>query len=158
MVNDNFISGSIPDVFSEYKRLDFFDISNALLTGPIPETLFDIPSLRLVYMSNNTLNGTIPATFSKPPLLRDLYLNGNKLSGTVPSIEPGQLPDFNEFLFHFNNITGTIPAALCDLRTNNGNLDDLFADCGGLNPEIVCEFPTCCNRCFEGAANARRRR
>jgi hypothetical protein len=136
-------------VFQDFERLDFFDVSNAILSGPIPDSLFDISTLRLVYMSNNTLTGTIPINYAKPPLLRDLYLDGNAFTGTVPRIFPGELLDLNEFLLHFNALTGSMPASVCDLRGNTGNLEDLFSDCGGQTPEIECLFPECCNRCFE---------
>ena len=156
-MNNNFISGSLPNVFHNYKQLDFVDVSNALLTGPIPDTLFDIHSLRIVYMSNNTLSGTIPSSYGQPPLLRDLFLDGNGLVGTVPGILPGQLADLNELLLQFNFFTGSIPLSLCSLRSEGGNLDDLFADCGGQTPEVLCDFPSCCNRCFEGGVGREQR-
>jgi hypothetical protein len=139
--------------------MDYFDASNNLFFGTIPETIFDVTSLRFLYMSNNTLSGTIPPEFSRPSFLRDLYLDGNGLVGTVPEVPPGELQELNEFLVHFNFLSGTMPASVCDLKTNNGGeLEDLFSDCGGQSPEIDCDFPGCCNRCFEGGNLARRRR
>jgi hypothetical protein len=107
-------------------------------------------------MSNNTLTGTIPPEYSQPPLLRDLYLDGNGLTGTVPSILTGELQDLNEMLLHFNALTGAMPDSVCALRGSGGNLEDLFTDCGGLDPEIECPFPQCCNRCFDRGSVARR--
>lgn len=75
--------------------------------------------------------------------------------GPVPSILAGQLPDLNEFLLHFNFLTGSMPTSVCNLRGNAGNLEDLFSDCGGQDPEILCDFPDCCNRCFEGGSGRR---
>ena len=148
-LNQNFWTGSIPNVFSNYQKLDYFDISNTLLSGNIPSSLFSIPTIRLIYLSNSTITGTIPSQYSNPPLLRDLYLDGNPLSGTVPPIRDGQLQFLNEFLVHRTELSGRMPVSICDLRTNN-ILDDLWSDCGGNNPEIECDFPDCCNRCFEG--------
>jgi hypothetical protein len=155
LVNNNFFSGQIPNVFQDFERLDFFDAANAAFSGPIPESLFSVDSIRLVYLSNNTLTGTIPSNYAEAPLLRDLFLDGNGLVGMVPSILPGQLPDLNEFLLHFNFLTGTMPGSVCNLRGNDGNLEDLFSDCGGQDPEILCDFPDCCNRCFEGGSGRR---
>lgn len=149
-LNNNFWVGGIPDVFDDYERLDFFDVSNNLLTGTIPRSIFSVPSIRLVYMSNCTLSGRIPNQYSDPPILRDLYLDGNQLTGTVPSIGSADLQRLNEFLLQDNRLAGTMPDSVCNLRTNF-ILDDLFTDCGGENPEIECDFPACCNRCFESS-------
>jgi hypothetical protein len=85
-------------------------------------------------------------------------LDGNELTGTVPPISGDQLQELNEFLVQFNFLTGSMPESICDLRS--GQLEDLFSDCGGSNPEIECDFPGCCNRCFEGgnAAVSQRQR
>jgi hypothetical protein len=148
VVNNNFLSGTVPDVFEEYEQLEFFDISNANFEGSIPESIFAISTLRIAYLSNNSLTGTIPSGFSNAPKLRDLFLDGNGLTGTVPPISDGQLQQLTEFLVQFNSLSGSMPPSICDLRS--GQLEDIFADCGGSDPEIECEFPTCCNRCFEG--------
>ena len=154
-LNENFWAGTLPDVFQDYERLNFFDVSNNLLTGPQPTTIFSVPTIRLLYMSNCSFAGTIPTSYADPPMLRDLFLDGNRITGTVPAIGPGQLEFLNEFLLQRTMITGTMPQSVCDLRFDH-ILDDLFADCGGENPEIDCDFPDCCNRCFEGGAFRRR--
>jgi hypothetical protein len=120
-----------------------------MVTGSIPRSIFSIPTIRLIYMSNCTLSGRIPFEFSDPPILRDLYLDGNLLTGEVPSIGPGQLEQLNEFLLQKNRLDGSMPQSVCDLRVDF-ILDDLWTDCGGETPEIDCDFPDCCNRCFEG--------
>ena len=148
-INDNYWLGSIPDVFQDYKNLWHFDISENMVTGTIPKTVFSSPELQLAYMSNCSLSGRIPNEYSKPPKLRDLYLNGNRLTGTVPSIRPGELTLLNEFLVYDTFIDGTMPESVCSLRFEH-ILDDLWSDCGGQTPEIECDFPDCCNRCFEG--------
>ena len=147
LLNKNFWQGTIPDVFQAYTALDYFDISNNLVGGTIPKSLFQIPTLRIAYLSNCTLNGTIPPDYSNPPQLRDLFLDGNPISGTVPPIPAGSLKQLNELLLQRTKLTGTMPASVCNLRTN-AFLDNLFADCGGPKPAIECSFPDCCTRCF----------
>lgn len=137
------------------KQLDYVDLANNGFTGTIPKSLFDVPTLRLLYLSNNTLSGTIPATYSKPASLKDLYLDGNGLTGTLPDAGVGTLQNLTEFLLQFNFLSGSMPASVCDLIQSD-TLENLFSDCGGDNPEIICEFPSCCNRCFEGGGTARR--
>ena len=153
---ENFWLGTIPDVFDNYVQLELFDIRNNLVNGPIPASLFSVPTLRLAYMSNCSLSGPIPPSYADPPLLRDLYLDGNRMvSGTVPAIGTNQLTALSEFLLQGTSVTGTMPASVCNLRIEH-ILDELWTDCGGSNPEIQCDFPDCCSRCFEGGTRRRR--
>jgi hypothetical protein len=157
IVNNNWFAGQIPNVFDGFDRLDFIDVSSNLLNGTIPESIFEVPTLRLAYFSNNSLVGTIPPNYSKPPLLRDLFLDGNGLTGTIPPLmNPGDLQDLNEFLLQNNFLSGSMPSSVCELRGDAGDLDDLYVDCGGQNPRILCTFPTCCNRCFEPESSPQR--
>lgn len=153
VINNNFFRGTLPDVFDAFDRLETIDVFANSLTGTIPASIFDVPTLRLAYLSNNTFTGTIPNTYSRPPLLRDLYLDGNGLTGTIPPLlQANDLQDLNELLLQNNFLTGIVPSSICDLRGDTGDLDDLFVDCAGDNPRVQCNFPTCCNRCFEAAA------
>lgn len=43
---------------------------------------------------------------------------------------------------HDNNLTGSMPKEVCDLK-----LDTLIADCHGTFPEVKCD---CCTVCCEG--------
>jgi len=130
--------------------LQFVDLSNnVFLTGRLPSTLFDVTTVRIIYIANCSINGPIPANYGRPPLLRDLFLDGNDLTGTVPEITTGQLLNLNEFLLQGNLLTGSVPASICTLRDNmTGMLEDLWTDCLGNPPQIQCDFPACCNRCF----------
>jgi hypothetical protein len=156
-LNDNFWVGTIPNVYEGYERLQFFDVSNNQLTGSIPSSIFSVPTVQFVYMSNCSLSGSIPRQYSDPPILRDLYLNGNELTGTVPSIGSGDLELLNEFLLQGNRLVGVMPSSVCSLRIEF-TLDDLFSDCGGKNPQFICDFPDCCNRCFNGDDSSLSRR
>jgi len=155
LVNGNNFNGNFPNVFSDFQFLDFFDISDNRhegpgFEGPIPDTIFDIPTIRLVYMSNNSFTGSIPANYVAPPGLRDLYLNGNNLDGEVPPIGDTDFSELSEFLLQENDLTGSVPASLCALvNSTKGILEDLWSDCAGENPQIQCDFPECCTKCFE---------
>lgn len=146
-----FGNGTIPDIFSTMTSLETVDISLGGIGGTIPTSIFTgSPNMREIYLNNNELIGTLPPEFATPPDLQDLFLNNNFLTGTVPEIGGLQLQlgKLNEFLLQFNQLTGSMPASVCSLRTN-AVLDDLFADCQGDPPEIECDFPTCCNQCFQ---------
>lgn len=150
LLNDNRFTGTIRDGFNQFKTLDFADFKNNHFEGSLPSTIFNIPTIRILYFNNNELDGTIPLNFGTSPVLRDLFLSGNNLSGTVPGIEPEQLVELTEFLLNDNQLTGTMPPSICQLRVDGfGILDDLWADCDSTaSPMIECDLPDCCTLCF----------
>eukprot|EP00526_Cylindrotheca_closterium_P005942 CAMPEP_0113627582 /NCGR_PEP_ID=MMETSP0017_2-20120614/14288_1 /TAXON_ID=2856 /ORGANISM="Cylindrotheca closterium" /LENGTH=569 /DNA_ID=CAMNT_0000537849 /DNA_START=5 /DNA_END=1714 /DNA_ORIENTATION=- /assembly_acc=CAM_ASM_000147 len=150
-LGDNFWTGRVPNIFGDYEALEYFDLSgNEALSGDIPASVFSVPTIRFVYMHECPgLGGTIPSSFQNAGELRDLYLYSTDVGGTIPTISSNKLLELNEFLIQDTRITGSMPESVCALRTD-GVLDDLWSDCGGSSPEIQCDFPDCCNRCFEG--------
>lgn len=150
LVNNNQLEGTIRDGFDQFESLEFADFKNNKLTGSLPASIFNIPTIRILYFNNNNLDGPIPLNYGSSPVLRDLFLSGNALSGSIPDIEPGQLTTLTEFLLNDNQLTGTMPPSVCQLRVANvGILEDLWADCGAeaVNP-VECAFPDCCTLCF----------
>lgn len=112
-------------------------------------SLFDLENIRFIYLSDNEFDGPIPSNYGNAELLQDLFLDGNQLTGEVPGIAPGALTNLTEFLLQGNELTGTMPNSVCDLRTEGiGVLEDLWADCRSVPPEIVCSQPDCCTACF----------
>lgn len=145
LLNFNGFSGPFPAIFGDYTNLEFLDISNNDFTDKIPADLFLVSTLQVAYFSNNSFTGLILAMFATPPALRDLYFDGNDLSGSIPAIPSNTLTCLIELLFQRNNLTGEMPESICTLRPN---LVALGSDCAGDPPEVICDFPDCCNRCF----------
>lgn len=154
VMSRTFLTGAtIPNVFANMQNLIQYDVAGSRVGGPIPDTLFASPVLEELYMDSNELTGTIPGSYANPPRLVDLYLNNNLLSGTVPAISPTQFRQLNEMTLQTNRLTGAMPQSICDLRVN-AILDNLYADCQGDPPEIICSFPDCCTQCFESTSNS----
>lgn len=126
-------------------------MSNNDFTDEIPSGVFLVSTLQVAYFSNNTFTGPIPTTYATPPDLRDLYFDGNELSGPIPAIPSNTFTNLTELLFERNNLTGEMPESICALRANETGeavLMALGSDCAGDPPEVICDFPDCCNRCF----------
>jgi hypothetical protein len=115
-MNGTSLSGSIPDGFGTFQKLEYADFSNAYFTGELPRTIFDIPTISALYFNDNFLTGSIPGNYLTSAELRDLYLSNNRLDGTIPDIKPGQSRDaLTELLIDGNEISGQVPASICEL-------------------------------------------
>lgn len=102
----NKIQGSVPASFSEFKKLEFLDVSDNRMSSQLPRNL---PStLEEVWFENNNFTGTIPQDFERFTDLRFFDLSNNQISGTIP----GYFTDFtrlNSLVVAGNKLTGSIP-------------------------------------------------
>ncbi|CAJ1924560.1 unnamed protein product [Sphenostylis stenocarpa] len=64
--------------------LDFRELNENRISGKIPQELGNLKNLVSMDLSNNQLEGHIPATFGNLMSLKFLWLNDNKLIGRVP--------------------------------------------------------------------------
>lgn len=110
--------GQLVDVF----ELILQDIIG--LTGPIPTELGNMASLRRLFLGFNSLMGTIP----------------NELSALTSSLTGGNLH------LQGNQLSGTVPQALCDADINNGHAGifgcDAIACAIGTYQNIGIDEPT----------------
>lgn len=72
-----------------------------------------------------------------------LQLHDNGFTGTVP-IEVGNFTNLAAFTLHETDISGVMPAEVCDLFNPPGILTTVIADCAGPAPDIIC---SCCTDC-----------
>jgi Leucine-rich repeat (LRR) protein len=114
----NGLTGFLPDVLGNLRRLQELDLSGNRLNEPqvgfgdlfkwtpaqirrvggkegIPVQLGDLTSLRLLNLSGNMFHWPIPATLGKLSVLEVLDLHDNYLDGTVP-VELGNLANLRE--------------------------------------------------------------
>jgi len=69
-----------------------------------------------------------------------LNLDSNQLTGTIPA-ELGALSSLETLWLEFNNLSGSMPQDVCNLRTTNGGLfSSLVVDC-----KVEC---SCCTECL----------
>ncbi|XP_076905076.1 receptor-like protein EIX2 [Bidens hawaiensis] len=107
-LDDNALSGSIPDSLARLTNLRSLDLSFNKLTGPIPESLGKLRSLQVVYLSYNLLIGPIPEFYGQ---LTILHLAYNNLSGCIPE-SLGNLTTLKDIFLKSNRFTGSIPVSL----------------------------------------------
>ncbi|KAL3501989.1 hypothetical protein ACH5RR_036438 [Cinchona calisaya] len=108
-LNDNLLTGSIPDYICNIQTLFNLDLSNNQLSGKIPLCLGNLQQLKTLNLRNNSLSGHIPSSFGNMAPLVYLLLSQNKFQGEFPwkmeNLKNLQVLDLGE-----NQMTGTIPA------------------------------------------------
>jgi hypothetical protein len=118
--------GFIPDFLGDLNELIFLDLDDNKLFGPLPTELAQLTKLQFLLLNRNELSGNIPTEFAALTSLRVVFLDQTALSGSLAPL--CELPAFNE----------------ATVTQRNGGAKLLIADCGGGDPEVVCE---CCTTC-----------
>lgn len=102
--------------------------------------------LRQLYLFNNELTGILPEGLEKLTSLRKCILTCQALNVESPYATLLILYVCRTFIgglgLEGNSIIGEVSEGICGLRQQA--LSDLWADCGGDEPDINC---TCCTMC-----------
>ncbi len=110
-VANNSLGGELHNEYSAWTNLHYFNCANNQITDEIPTGFGTIQSLdTLILAQNNFFNG-VPAELGNGSLinLRTLDLSNNPLGGTIPA-ELGDLPGLYELNLNNCGLTGTIPS------------------------------------------------
>uniref|UniRef100_A0A7N1A3Z2 non-specific serine/threonine protein kinase n=1 Tax=Kalanchoe fedtschenkoi TaxID=63787 RepID=A0A7N1A3Z2_KALFE len=113
-LSSNNISGSVPSGLCRNlssNSLKELYLQNNLLTGKIPEPIGSCSNLVSLDLSLNYLTGTIPASLASLSELRDLIIWFNELEGEIPD-EVENMGSLENLILDFNYLAGTIPSGL----------------------------------------------
>jgi hypothetical protein len=83
-LNENKLSGSIPEMLGKLKNLTRLYLYQNSLTGSIPKELGNLSNLTHLDLNNNSLSGNIPEEIRNLKSLVLLDLSNNKLTGSTP--------------------------------------------------------------------------
>ncbi len=134
-LNDNRLSGTIPDSIGSFSELKQLELGLNNLSGSIPVEVGNLPNLSVLILLGNPLTGTIPSELGNLTNLRDLYLHTTQLEGSIPATL-GNLANLEYLYLHNNNLTGSIPPELGNLTNlvymslNNNSIT------GNIPPEL----------------------
>ena len=74
--HENQLTGTIPDIFQNFSKLEELRLNNNLLTGQISHNLWNITSLKSVKIHENNLNGSVSHNFCDK--IRDWQVDDSK--------------------------------------------------------------------------------
>ena len=131
-MQDNNLTGSVPEGLSGLERLRSLDLSYNNLTGNIPAEIGKISNLYLIYLNDNKLTGSIPSELGGLSNLEYLELSKNQLTGNIPS-ELKNLHKLYRLSLFDNRLSGSIPGELGELE----NLEELYL----YNNELTGSIP-----------------
>ncbi|WOK95895.1 putative leucine-rich repeat receptor-like protein kinase [Canna indica] len=138
--NKNQISGPIPsDLFNSSMTVMHILLDNNKLTGEIPDTIGLVNSLRILRLDNNSLNGSVPSSINSLTNLSVLNLANNNLNGAMPNLTG---MDFLNYLDLSNNSFD--PSEAPNWLSGLNNLTTLIIESGGLQgqvPQEIFSFP-----------------
>ncbi|XP_042495106.1 probable leucine-rich repeat receptor-like protein kinase At1g35710 [Macadamia integrifolia] len=115
-LSGNKLSGKLPSSLANLTRLLELDISYNEISGEIDGYLFtNWTSLNILSLSGNTINGSIPPTVGNLKSLYRLDLSNNELNGSIP-MEIADIVELMRLDLSHNKLDGPIPAVMGNLR------------------------------------------
>ncbi|KAL4597962.1 hypothetical protein ACB092_11G026300 [Castanea dentata] len=113
-VEDNQMSGTIPETLENLMNLIVLYMDMNLFTGVIPSYIGKFPMMQIFSLSGNNFSGKIPNNLGNLTQLIQLYLSQNKLEGSIPS-SIGNCQNLESLDVSQNHLSGVIPWQVFDL-------------------------------------------
>ncbi|XP_062197208.1 brassinosteroid LRR receptor kinase BRI1-like [Phragmites australis] len=110
-LQNNYLTGGIPEAISNCTSLVSLDLSLNYITGHIPSSLGMLSGLRDLVLWQNALVGEIPDSLSRILALENLILDYNALSGIIPP-SLANCTELKWMSLASNRLSGTIPSWL----------------------------------------------
>lgn len=114
-LNNNNLSGELPDNLEKLTALQYLQLGGNSLTGNIPESIGDLTALTTLWLGNNKLSGNIPESIGNLTSLTVLNIGTNDLTGNLPA-SMANLNALEYIDLCGNRLSGMIPEAItaCD--------------------------------------------
>ena len=113
-LQDNLVTGAIPPELKTLAALKHLNFGFNQLEGEIPTEIGDLTNLEYLHLGSNDLVGSIPTELGELAKLQELHLFWNELSGEIP-LELTTLSKIRRLDLNDNNLTGPIPPELGQL-------------------------------------------
>ncbi|KAF8087585.1 hypothetical protein N665_0578s0037 [Sinapis alba] len=124
---NKFITGSIPNSFSNLTSLAQLALEDNSLHGNVPSGLGHLPLLESLSLAGNRFSGVVPASLGNLRSLSIMSLARNSLSGFI-----GQFGDLTTLHLSSNRLSGGIPVSVYNL----GKLQDMSLEQNDLTGQL----------------------
>lgn len=114
-LNNNNVTGQLPEELGELSSLKSLEFFNNNLSGPIPVSLGNLALLEVLKLSSNNLSGSIPSSFGNLTSVHTLFLSSNQLDGAIPS-SIGDMASLKVLYVQSNNFSGSLPDNMGNLQ------------------------------------------
>ncbi|OIW17335.1 hypothetical protein TanjilG_22447 [Lupinus angustifolius] len=145
----NFLEGSIPDSIKSLKLLENLDLQQNRLSGNIPTSIGNLTVLSELYLNSNNFEGRIPSNIRYCTMLHYFNASGNKLSGDISNETFGNQEGLINLDLSKNSFTGLIPSGF----GNMNHLSMLYLQYNNFSGEIPMELGACTTLTMLGLAN-----
>ncbi|PPS06122.1 hypothetical protein GOBAR_AA14525 [Gossypium barbadense] len=115
-MSQNSLYGVIPSNISKLTELRSLDLMTNKITGAVPEDLDQLVQLQVLNLGRNLFTGTIPASIANISSLQTLNLGTNNLTGAIPT-ELSHLRNLKELDLTINHLTGTVPSTIYNMSS-----------------------------------------
>ncbi|KAF4380264.1 hypothetical protein F8388_024557 [Cannabis sativa] len=115
-LEDNSLSGNIPNCWMYWQSLIFLNLGNNNFTGKIPISMGSLLNLKSLHLRNNSLSGEIPNSLQYCTMLSVFDFGLNMIEGHIPTWIRDSLSDLIVLSFPSNKFSGWIPSQLCRLN------------------------------------------
>ncbi|CAL5441249.1 unnamed protein product [Camellia sinensis] len=115
-LDQNYISGNIPQEITELVGLSYITIDTNMLTGSIPDSIGKLTNLQEFYLFTNNISGEIPYSIGNITGLASLILEENMLEGSIP-VSLGNCSNLQGLHLAQNRLTGGIPGEVIGLAS-----------------------------------------
>ncbi|KAL1537837.1 Serine/threonine-protein kinase hsl1 [Salvia divinorum] len=138
---ENLLDGTIPAFLGNVSSLKQLNLSyNPFSPGRIPLELGNLTNLEVLWLTETNLIGEIPDTLSRLGRLTDLDLAYNSLSGAIPS-SLTELTSLVQLELYNNSLTGELPSSGWLNMTSLRRIDASMNELSGYIPAELCDLP-----------------
>ncbi|XAR72557.1 Non-specific serine/threonine protein kinase [Bertholletia excelsa] len=115
-LSQNHLTGPIPEVTSQFLRLNYLNLSHNLLSSSLPKVITQFPKLTVLDLSFNQLDGPLLSALLTSTTLQELHLQKNLLVGSI-DFSPASHAQMNFQVLDLshNQFTGSFPDGFVSL-------------------------------------------
>ncbi|XP_044473375.1 receptor-like protein EIX2 [Mangifera indica] len=136
ILNNNFLSGELPDCWTNWQHLKVLNLENNRFTGTLPPSIGSLTSLQSLNLRKNNFVGEIPLSLQNCTKLVKLDLGENEFVGNVPTWMGERFSWIKILILRSNNFQGLLPRELC-LLTSLQILDLAYNNLFGNIPRCI---------------------